>query len=528
MVEKIIVNPESVRGWGNIVMEHTVEDYSLVGSSILVDSDTVMGVESTVYTIEAEDTTISVALVSSVASCSIGDSVVLSATVLDDEVPVEGGTVTFKLGSSTLGTDETDSSGVATYTVTASSSGSNNFTAVYESHSSNTVSVVVSKLTTSTSLSLGSSSIIVGSSTTGSATVTSGGAGVSGLTVTFYDGSTSLGTGTTNSSGVATYTLSGLSVGSHSITAVVTATDTYDTSTSSASTLTVLDHSYNIAFDSSSYSTSDGNVTAYVTLLDNSNPVSGASISLTGTGSTLSATTNSSGVATFNLTGISSDCTITATYSNVSDTATVTVSTGPLFYDDCSSASGLSNYGTLHKLRVNNVDGTLSYDSGMNAYKFVATTANADGFCDFPIPALDNKDGFYLECEIYTTDTTTGGQPGLVVYPTSSTGGEGVFYRDIASINRCGVLKFANWAENGESGNSQQSSLPVGSNWIKVRIEVNGTSVKGIWLKTDDTEIYNHTYTVPYTSSAMRVGITALLKSTSKPYYIRNIEADYL
>ena len=430
-MEKIIVNPERVRCYGNIMMEHTVDDYTLVGSSILVDTDTVMGAETTVYSIEAESSTLSVVLSSSVGSCSIGDTVTLSATVLDDEEPVEGGTVTFKLNTTTLGTDETDSSGEASYTYTTSSVGSLNFTAYYESHNSNTVSVVVS-------------------------------------------------------------------------------------------------HDYSIAFDSSSYSTSDGNVTAYVTLLDNSNPISGASISLTGTGSTLSATTNSSGVATFNLTGISSDCTLTATYDNVSDTATVTVSTGPLFYDDCSSASGLSNYGTLHKLRTNSVDGTLSYDSGMNAYKILPTTANNDGFCDFPILALDNKNNYYVECEIYTTDTTTGGQPGLTVYPTTSTGGEGVFYRDIASINRCGVLKFANWSENGESGNSQKSSLPVGNNWIKVRIEVNGTSVKGIWLKTDDTEIYTHTYTVPYTSSQMRVGITVLLKSTSKPYYIRNIEADYL
>lgn len=164
----------------------------------------------------------------------------------------------------------------------------------------------------------------------------------------------------------------------------------------------------------------------------------------------------------------------------------------------------------------------------MNAYKITTTTANADGFCDFPIPALDNKDGFYLECEIYTTDTTTGGQPVIAIYPTSDTGGNGVIYRDIASINRCGVLKFANWADNGESGNSQKSSLPVANNWIKLRIEVNGTSVKGKWLKTDDTEIYTHTYTVPYTSSAMRFGFGGLLKFTDKPYYVRNIKAESL
>ena len=151
-----------------------------------------------------------------------------------------------------------------------------------------------------------------------------------------------------------------------------------------------------------------------------------------------------------------------------------------------------------------------------------------DGFADIPVPSLDNKDNYYVEAEFFTTDSSTGGQVGLVLYPTSDTGGNGVMFRDIASINRCGVLKFVNYSENGESGNSQQSSLPVANNWIRTRIEVNGTSVTGKWLKTDGTLVYSHTYTVPYTSGAMRVGLAFLPKSSSKPYRVRNIKAEPL
>ena len=285
---------------------------------------------------------------------------------------------------------------------------------------------------------------------------------------------------------------------------------------------------YHIEFSEDSYTAVGGTATLEISLQENYAPKSGATVTITGSDSSLyTGITNSTGVAEVTVTGVSGTVTFTCSYSNVTDTCTVE-SSQYLFYDECTSADGLSNYGALHKLRVNNVAGTLSYDSGMNAYKVTPTTANADGFCDFPIPALDNKNNYYLEAEIYTTDTSTGGQPGLVLYPSTSTGGEGVFYRDIANINRCGVLKFANWAENGESGNSQKSSLPVANNWIRVRIEVNGTSVKGIWLKSDGTEVYNHTYTVPYTSSQMRVGICALLKSTTKPYYVRNIKAEPL
>lgn len=237
--------------------------------------------------------------------------------------------------------------------------------------------------------------------------------------------------------------------------------------------------------------------------------------------------TNNSGIAEVNVSNVTGLVTFTASYSNVTAQCTVNA-TGYLFYDECTSADGLSNYGSIHQLRVQNANGTLSYDSEMNAYKFTPTSVNDDGFIAIPIPALDNKDGYYVEAEIYTTDTSTGGQSGLSLYPTSDGGGNGVFFRDIASINRCGVLKFANYAENGESGNSQQSGLPVGGNWYKIRLEVNGTSVTGKWLKTDDTLVYSHTYTVPYTSGAMRVALTFLAKYTYRYYYVRNIKASLL
>lgn len=164
----------------------------------------------------------------------------------------------------------------------------------------------------------------------------------------------------------------------------------------------------------------------------------------------------------------------------------------------------------------------------MNSYKFSPANVANTGFVDIPIPALDNLNNYYVEAEIYTTDTSTTGQSGLALYPSTDTGGNAVTFRDIASINRCGVLKFSNYSENGESGNSSQSSLPVGNNWYKVRVEVNGTAVTAKWLKTDNTQVYSTNYTMPYTSSTMRVGIMFLAANTSKYYYVRNIKADSL
>ena len=51
LVEKIIINPIKVRGYGNIVEDHEASDYGLSQSIMSKVSDTVYGVVSKVYTL---------------------------------------------------------------------------------------------------------------------------------------------------------------------------------------------------------------------------------------------------------------------------------------------------------------------------------------------------------------------------------------------------------------------------------------------------------------------------------------------
>lgn len=279
------------------------------------------------------------------STVSVGTNVTFTATVTDeDDEPIEGLTVTFKDGGSSLGTGTTNSSGVATLTSSGLAAGNHSVTAettednTYSGSTSTAVTVTVNKLTTSTSLSLGSNTIYVDGSTTATATVTSGGNGVNGLTVTFKDGSTTLGTSTTNSSGIATFTISGLNAGNHSITAVVTENSTYAASTSSAVTLTVNNHSYSLAFSAASYVATGGSATLECTLLDNNVPVEGATISVSGSDSSLyTGITNSSGIASVTVSNISAETTFTASYSGA--TATCTVTTHTIIFDDSTEYS---------------------------------------------------------------------------------------------------------------------------------------------------------------------------------------------
>ena len=309
------------------------------------------------------------------STVSVGTNVTFTATVTDeDDEPIEGLTVTFKDGGSSLGTGTTNSSGVATLTSSGLAAGNHSVTAettednTYSGSTSTAVTVTVNKFTTSTSLSLGSNTIYVDGSTTATATVTSGGNGVNGLTVTFKDGSTTLGTGTTNSSGVATYTVSGLSAGNHSIMAVVSETSTYATSTSSAASLTVNNHSYSLAFSAASYVATGGSATLECTLLDNNVPVEGATISVSGSDSSLyTGITNSNGIAEVTVTNVSGTVTFTCSYSNVTDTCTVVCSS--VIWEDDFSTGLSSNWVSIGKngsvsVSNNQLNVSCSTDSG--------------------------------------------------------------------------------------------------------------------------------------------------------------------
>jgi hypothetical protein len=161
----------------------------------------------------------SVSLTSSANPSTLGQSVTFTATVTGASPT---GTVTFKDGATTLGTGTVNGSGQATFTTASLAAGSHAITAAYGGDTNNTpgtspvLTQVVNQAGSSVSLTSSANPSTFGQSVTFTATVT--GASPTG-TVTFNDGATTLGTGTVNGSGQATFTTSSLAAGSHSITA---------------------------------------------------------------------------------------------------------------------------------------------------------------------------------------------------------------------------------------------------------------------------------------------------------------------
>jgi hypothetical protein len=180
-----------------------------------------------------------VALTSSPTSSAYGQTVVFSAKVtLPGSTPPNGETVTFEEGTIVLGTG-TLSSGTATFSTSTLAVGTNLITAVYggdagfASSKSVVLKQVVTKASTGTSILSTVNPSSFAQSVTFVAIVPPQFTGTPTGTVTFKNGTTTLGTAALIS-GVASYTTAKLAVGTWSITAVYPGNTLFTASTSTA------------------------------------------------------------------------------------------------------------------------------------------------------------------------------------------------------------------------------------------------------------------------------------------------------
>jgi len=135
--------------------------------------------------------------------------------------------VTFYDGSTAIGTETLGlgSPGTATFSTASLSVGAHAITAVYggdgnfSTSTSTAINQGVNQAGSSTAVVSSANPSSSGQSVTFTATVSadSPGSGTPTVTVTFYDGSTALGSATLGGTGTASFTTSSLSVGSHSI-----------------------------------------------------------------------------------------------------------------------------------------------------------------------------------------------------------------------------------------------------------------------------------------------------------------------
>jgi hypothetical protein len=181
-------------------------------------------------------------------------AVTFSASISSSQNGTPTGTVTFMDGATTLGTATVVPNGMngghATFTTSALAVGSHTITAVYGGDalfagSSGSLTQTVQPAPTSTTLSSSVNPSASGQAVTFTVGVTGGQSGAPTGTVTFMDGSTTLGTATLGpppgggNGGYATFTTSALAVGNHTITAIYGGDALFAASTSAPLTQTV-------------------------------------------------------------------------------------------------------------------------------------------------------------------------------------------------------------------------------------------------------------------------------------------------
>jgi hypothetical protein len=185
---------------------------------------------------------------SSQTSPVFGQQVTLSATVSSSTAGAPSGTVSFFDNGVPIGSGNVNASGLATLNISSLSVGAHPITAQYSGDAnfaptnSAALSETVGIRSTSTAMTSSLSSLIGGQAVTFTATVTTSAGILPTGTVTFLDGTTSIGTGSLNSSATATLNTTSLSVAAHTVTA------RYDGDVNSAiSTSTAVNETVNIA-----------------------------------------------------------------------------------------------------------------------------------------------------------------------------------------------------------------------------------------------------------------------------------------
>ncbi len=257
---------------------------------------------------------------------TVGSPVPLTATVSSNVGPALTGSVQFLDGTSVLGSAPLGSNGAATLSATTLAPGTHTLLAVYSGDTDNATSTsapfaeTIQQIATVTTLGADVDPLNAGATVHLAAIVrlTPGAATDGALTgtVTFSDGSTTLGTAPLNASGQATLAVSSLTVGSHSIAAHFSGNTNYAASNSTNLTETVQQTATVTTLSSAATTSLTGKVANFSSLVTSTTGIPTGSVSYRDNGTVLGTSPlDAHGMASFSISALSTgNHQITATY----------------------------------------------------------------------------------------------------------------------------------------------------------------------------------------------------------------------
>jgi hypothetical protein len=449
------------------------------------------------------------ALASSANPSAVGGAVIFTATVTTSG-GIATGMVTFKDGASTLGSGMLNGAGQATFTTSTLGQGNHSVTAIYGGDSSFTGSTsavltqTVNANSSTTTLASSANPAAFGAPVTFTATVTGSGATPTGM-VTFKDGANSLGTGALNGSGQATFTISVLSAGVHSISTVYGGDSSYGSSISPTLAQTIGENASTTGLTSSSNPATSGTpVTLTATVGGAGGTPTGIVTFKDGAITLGTGTLNGSGQATL----------------NVSSFAGGNHSLSAVYGGDGNFVASTSSILTLGVSQNSSVTGLIASSNPAAAGAAVSLTATVSGTSGTPTGTMIFKDGVTTlgtvvlngsgQASMTVTLSGNGTHPITAVYS-----GDGSFTTSTSSVLNLTIVQNATVATLSSSLNPSSAGQTV---TFTATIVVSGGSPTGTVVFRDGGSVIG---------SVALAGTTALLSISSLVSGTHNIVAAY-
>ena len=231
---------------------------------------------------------------------------------------------------------------------------------------------------------------------------------------------------------------------------------------------------YHIEFSEASYIAVGGSATLEIYLQENYQPKSGATVTVTGSdSSSYTCITNSSGIGSCTVTGVSASTTFTASYSNVSDTATVVPMTY-IFYDDC-SVDHTSLYTEAYDYWE--LQSSFTFNVAFDTDHYVISHTDG-GFMGVPLPNLTAPlDNYVFTADVLATGTNTDYGAGIGIIKRINNGtGQGMVQPNSNSSNRKHTY-LTNTENRGSVLSQVVTTNYVLNNYHTHRLTKQGTSI---------------------------------------------------
>ena len=193
-----------------------------------------------------------------------------------------------------------------------------------------------------------------------------------------------------------------------------------------------------------------------------------------------------------------------------------------LFEDTCSSASGLSNYGSSQLVRGSTATITMTYDSTENAYKL---SGSGNYHAMIPIPTLDDVDEYTITAE-FKGQNIQYNCIGFFLDNRSDTTSYGLDYGLQVWHKRFHSGLYSVSSDGGES-NVSVSTLSADA-WYKIKFEVDGDSLTGTLYDSSNNQLATKTRTQTINNKRMGLFLFCETGTTNSACYVKNIKAESL